>query len=119
MMHPSEAQRFFQQGELLQKQGNAAAAQRIWTSLIDVFGEVEAEKEWVRKARSALGDLDRAGKQKDRWQSVHKAIDRSRELRIQGKAEDADRILAGIEELYRNDPSAHEILGEVRRAKKK
>src|ERR1019366_4427829 len=56
-LHPSEAQRFFQQGELLQKQGNPAAAQKIWTSLIDAFGEVDAEKEWVRKARSALGDL--------------------------------------------------------------
>jgi serine/threonine protein kinase len=115
--HPSEAQRFFQQGELLQKQGNPAAAQKIWTNLIDAFGEVDAEKEWVRKARSALGDLDRADKQKDRWLSVHKAIDRSRELRTQGKADDADRILAGIEELYRTDPSAREILAEVQRAK--
>jgi serine/threonine protein kinase len=117
--HPSEAQRFFQQGELLQKQGNPAAAQKIWTSLIDAFGEVDAEKMWVGKARTALGDLDRAGKQKDRWQSVHKAIERSRELRKQDKAADADRILAGIEELYRNDPTAREILDEVQRAKQK
>ena len=32
---------------------------------------------------------------------------------IRGGA-DADRILAGIEELYRNDPGAREILDEVR-----
>ena len=96
-----------------------AAAQKIWTSLIDAFGEIDAEKEWVRKARSALSDLDRAGKQKNRWQSVHKAIDRSRELRTQGKPDDADRILAGIEHLYRNDPAAREILEEVQRARKR
>ena len=117
--HPSEAQRFFQQGELLQKQGNPNAAQHVWSNLIDAFNEVDAEKEWVRKARSALNDLDRAGKQEDRWRSARKAIERARDLRTQGKADDAERILAGIEELYRNDPSAQEVLNDVKRARQK
>jgi tRNA A-37 threonylcarbamoyl transferase component Bud32 len=117
--HPHEAQRFFQQGELLHKQGNPKAAQHVWTNLIAAFSEVDAEQEWVRKARIALADLDRAGQQKDRWQSVHKAIERARDLRTQGKADDAERILAAIEELYRDDPSAREILNDVKRARQK
>jgi serine/threonine-protein kinase len=117
--HSSEAKRFYQQGELLQKQGNPAAAQKIWTSLIDAFGEVDAEKQWVAKARTALAELDRAGDRKDRWLSVREAIERSRELRAKGRADEAERILVAIEELYRNDPSAREILDEVKKARAK
>ena len=53
-MHPGEAQRFYQQGELLQKQGNSVAAAEVWTNLIDAFSEVEAEKESVARPVSPL-----------------------------------------------------------------
>jgi tRNA A-37 threonylcarbamoyl transferase component Bud32 len=116
--HSSEAQRFFQQGEFLEKQGNHAGAHQVWTNLVNAFSEVEAEKDWVRKARNALGDIDKAALNKDRWKSVRPALDRACDLHSQGKHVEAERILAGIEQLYRNDPTATEILLEVQRARK-
>ncbi len=115
---PGEAQQFFQQGELLYKQGNARAARALWSNLIDAFGEVDAEKEWVARARRALTDLDKAGKNKDRWPGVRAALERARDLNKQGKRADAERIWTGIEQLYRNDPAADEFLDEVKRARK-
>jgi eukaryotic-like serine/threonine-protein kinase len=117
--HPSEAQLFFQQGELLQKQGNPAAAQQVWRNLIDVFAEVDAEKEWVNRATRALTDLERAGLNKDRWKNVRTALDRAKGLQQQGKLDDAERIWRGIQELYRNDPAAANILLEIQRTRQK
>ena len=116
---PSEAQRFFQQAELLHKQGNPRAAKEMLSNLIDVFGEVAAEKAWVQRARRALNDLEQAGAQKDRFQSAEKALERARELHAQGKHRDAERILVGIEALYRNDPGADEILTKAKQAREK
>lgn len=115
----SEAQRFFQQGEWLSRQGNPAAAQKVWRNLVDVFADVEAEKEWVSRARTALADQEKDAAEKDRFKSVHKALTRAKELHEQGKQADAERIWSGIEALYRDDPSAAEILGAVKRARQK
>jgi tRNA A-37 threonylcarbamoyl transferase component Bud32 len=117
--HPSEAQLFFQQGELMQKQGNPKAARNVWRSLIDAFGEVDAEKEWVNRARRALTDLEKAGLKKERWKNVRTALDRARDLQRQGKFDDANRIWAGIEQLYSNDPAAADILDEIQRTRQK
>ena len=117
--HSSEAQRFFQQGELLQKQGNSAAAQKVWRNLIDAFSDIPSEKEWVHQARRALSDTEKAGANKDRWKSARAALARATELQQQGKTEEAARILRGIEQLYGNDPAAVDLLLEVQRAKKK
>ena len=116
---PSEAQRFFQQGDLLAKQGNTAAARQVWRSLIDVFGQLETEKEWVGHAQRSLNELEKANHNKNRFNSVKKALERAEELRRQGKADDAERIWLGIEQLYRNDPAAVEIIQEVQRAQRK
>jgi serine/threonine protein kinase len=115
--HPGEAQRFFQQGELLRQQGNLAAARQIWSSLIDVFQEVDSEKEWVQRARRGLEEMDKVGSSKDRWKQVHKALDRADTLRIQGKRDEAERIWKGIEQLYRNDPAASQIILDVHKAR--
>jgi len=115
--HPSEAQLFFQQGELLHKQGNPAAARQVWRNLIDVFEDVDAEKEWVNRARRALADLEKAALNKDRWKNVRTALERAKELQQQGKLDDAERIWRGIQELYRNDPAAANILLEIERAR--
>jgi serine/threonine-protein kinase len=109
----SEAQRFFQQGELLQKQGNPGAAQAVWTNLIAVFGEVESEKEWVSRARRALAEMEKDGSNKDRWISVRAALDRAKELHRQGKIDDAKRIWQGIEQLYASDPAAKDYVAEA------
>jgi hypothetical protein len=40
-------------------------------------------------------------------------------LQQQGKFDDAERIWRGIQELYRNDPAATNILLEIERARQK
>ena len=117
--HVSEAQRFFLQGELLQKQGNPAAAQQTWRNLIDAFAEVKGEEAWVDRAHKALTDQEKAGVNKDRWISARKALDRADELRREGKRAEAERIWTGLEQLYGNDPSAMEILQAVKKARLK
>ena len=102
--HPSEAQRFFHQGEVLQQQGNLAEARKVWSSVIDVFQDVDTEKAWVARARQALNDMDKTGADKDRWKQVRRALERADDLRKQGKTSDAKRIWDGIEQLYRDDP---------------
>jgi hypothetical protein len=115
--HPSEAERFFHQGELQRKQGDIKGAQRTWTSLVDAFGGVESEKEWVQRARNALTETTRSDNRVERFRSLHQAIDHARELRKLGKGADAERIFTGIENLYGNDPAASEILKSMRQEK--
>jgi serine/threonine protein kinase len=116
-VQPSEAQRFFQQGELLRQQGNWAAAVLVWRNVVDVFKDVEAEKDWVQRAEHGLAEIGKSTSNKDRWQSVRQALKQADELRAQGKAADAERIWCGIEQLYRNDPTAAEIILEVHKAR--
>jgi serine/threonine-protein kinase len=115
----SEAQRFFQQGEKLLHQGNAAAAKQVWQNLIDVFDELESEKEWVIRARHSLDDLENAGLNADRLKQVKMALDRASELKQQGKLADAERIWTGIERLYGQDPTATALILEVQKARLK
>lgn len=116
---PSEAQRFFEQGELLAKQGNLAEARRKWHALIDAFGQVDPERPWVERARRALADMDRTDAKPDRFKNAFAALDHADKLRREGKREDAERIWSGIEQLYRDDPAAAEILAEVQKARQK
>ena len=59
-------------------------------------------------------NIDRIDRNKDRWKSVDKAIERARELRAEGKADDAERIFKGLERLYGNDPAAKDKLKRMR-----
>ncbi|MBI2805641.1 MAG: serine/threonine protein kinase [Planctomycetes bacterium] len=116
---PSEAQRFFQQGEILNQQGNIKAARQLWLNVIDAFGDVDAEAEWVQRARRSLSKLEKAAQHKDRFKSAHVALARAVELSRQGKRQEADRILTSLEHLYRDDATAEPILREVAKARKK
>ena len=49
-----------------------------------------------------------------RWDAAHKALDHARRLRAEGKTEEAKAICTGLEQLYRDDPSAMEILAKIR-----
>jgi serine/threonine-protein kinase len=112
-----EAQRFFQQGDFQRQQGNFADAKMTWHSLIDVFGDDAAQKEWVDRARKGLQDLDKAGENVDRLKSARAALKRAADLKQEGKIADAERILTGLERLYRDDPSAADMLREVKKAR--
>lgn len=115
----SEAQRFFLQAEMLQKQGNQVAAQKMWKNVIDVFDGVAAEKVWVDRARRALNDQEKAGLHKDRLKNVEAALKNACQLRDCGQRAEADRILCGIIELYENDPAAAELVAEAKKMRPK
>jgi serine/threonine-protein kinase len=115
---PSEAQRFYQQGEALRQQGDLAGAVRVWNNLVTAFAEVEAEKEWVVRAERALTDLEKAAADPERFKQVRPALERAAALQRQGKRAEAERIWAALEELYRDDPGAADLLAEIGRARK-
>src|SRR5438046_7511461 len=53
----SEGQRLFLLGDRLRQNGQWAEARQVWKNVADVFGGVESEKEWVRKAEKGLAEL--------------------------------------------------------------
>ena len=54
-----------------------------------------------------------------RWDSVHKALDQVRQLRENGDRQAADNLCRALEELYRDDASAKDILEQIRREREK
>jgi serine/threonine-protein kinase len=109
----SEAHWFFQQGLRQRQRGDAQAARETWTALIAAFQNVPSEKRWVRRAREELEKDPPADER--RWTGVRKSLERARGLRAEGKPEEANEILDGLEKLYRGDESAATILAEIRR----
>jgi hypothetical protein len=94
--------------------------------VIDLFGTVDAEQEWVLKAGERLDEL-RARPDNQRWASVRLALEHARRLRDearelagakkQEKLAAANRIWKAIEDRYAADLSAQavEIMKEMRR----
>ncbi len=114
----SEAQRFFQAGESLKQQGKTAEAKRLWVGVIDVFQDSRPDAEWVRRAKTALCDLENADHIGERLKDARVAMKRAANLKHDGKLDDARRIWNGIVTLYQHDPAANEIVAEARKAMK-
>jgi hypothetical protein len=114
-----EAQRFYEQGQRLYLAGDPIGARRVWNNVVSSFEGIEAEAFWVRLAKQGLADLDSRAPLEHRWDSVHRTLERARQLRAEGKRQAAEAIWQGIEQLYQGDPSAKEILAEVRRDREK
>lgn len=110
-----EAQRFFEQGRRLKLSGNPAAARDVWRNLVRTFQGVDSELAWVQKAEKELERLKDLPPDADRWLPVRQALERARKLRDEAKRDDAEQIWQGVEELYWNDPTAREILAEVKK----
>jgi hypothetical protein len=115
---PTEAQRFFLQGERLQREGDFKGAMQTWQTMVAVFQNADGEKEWVRRAERALTALEKSAAAPERWQALMPALERAAKLRDEGRRAEAEKIWAGIEELYRNDPWAADVLEKVNRARK-
>ncbi len=96
---PTEAQRFYQQGERLLQAGDLKGAQRVWQATVDVFKDSDREKDWVRRATRALTELEKNAAAQDRWQSLRPALDRAAKLRDAGQRAEAEKIWAALEEL--------------------
>jgi serine/threonine-protein kinase len=111
----SEAQWFYEEGLRLRQRGDAEGAERLWKGLVQSFRDVPSEQPWVRLAELQLKKPDeRILPEEKRWEPVRAALQRARELRDGGKPDEAEAIWQGLEELYRNDPSAAAVLEELR-----
>jgi hypothetical protein len=113
----SEAQWFYQEGLRRRQQGHPEAARETWKNLVRAFRDVPAESRWVRRAER---ELAKDGEESDarRLDSARQALARARKLRSQGKEEEAEEVLAALEALYRDEPSAKDILDEIREARR-
>jgi serine/threonine-protein kinase len=108
-----EAQWFYQEGLRRRQQDDEAGAQRIWRALVDAFQGVPSEAPWVRLAEQELGRGADPPPERQ-WRPVRQAIQQARQLREQGKAQEAEAILNALKELYRGDKQTEELLKEKR-----
>src|SRR5262249_54279085 len=115
---PSEAQRFYLQGERLRQEGNVKEAQNVWRNLILAFGNEADEKSWVEKAEQGLKDMDAKEGAGQRWTGAKAALVRAAKLAGENKRDEAEKIWTALEELYRADPFARDLLAEIARARK-
>ena len=116
---PTEAQHFFQLGERLRLEGNERAAREVWSSLAIAFDGSDADKDWVERAKKALGDLEKKGARGDRLKTLKPILDRAAVLQAQGQAEEAERIWSALETLYGQELGAADVLQEIRRQRGK
>jgi hypothetical protein len=116
--HLGEAQWFYEQGLRRRQQGDSDGAKATWRNLVQAFRDVPGEQRWVRLAEKELAGEGEANNA-HRWDAVDKALTRARRLREEGKPQEADEIYAAVEELYRDDPSAKDILEKVQRERGK
>jgi serine/threonine-protein kinase len=111
----SEAQWFYEEGLRLRQRGDAEGAERLWKNVVRSFRDVPSEEPWVRLAELQLQKPDERILPEDkRWEPVRVALQRARQLRDDGKRDEAEAIWQGLEQLYGKDPSAAAILDEVR-----
>ncbi len=94
-----------------------AQAQKTWQGLVRVFDGVEGQEKWVENAQQGLLLLEKTASNEKHWKPVRQALDHAKELQKQGNHKKAQAILQGIEDLYGTDPTAREILKEVRTLK--
>jgi serine/threonine-protein kinase len=112
-----EPQRFFQRGALLLREGNSASAARIWKDMVVVFAGSEPARPWVARAEKELAELDKKQASSEQSAAVRAALERAHALREQGHRAEAEQIWDSLEDLYRNDYAARDLLKEVRAAR--
>ncbi len=106
----SEAQWFFQEGMRLRQRGDKEGARRTWTALTQAFGRTPEEAPWVDLANKELQRLDAAPAGDREWGPVRAAVQKAKQLREEGKADEADAVLQGLRDLYRGDAEAEAII---------
>ena len=112
-----EPQRFYQRGTQLLREGNSAAAARIWKDLVVVFAGNEVARPWVARAEKELAELDKKQASTEQSAAVRAALKRAKTLHAEGRRADAEQIWDSLEDLYRNDFAARALLKEVREAR--
>jgi serine/threonine-protein kinase len=107
----AEAQWFYQEGLRLRQRGDEAGARRLWKALVEAFGEVPSERPWVERARKELDAPEGQGA-KRQMGPVREAVEKARRLRAEGHVKEADAIVSGLRQLYKDDREAQAVLGE-------
>jgi hypothetical protein len=114
----SEAQRFYELGLARCQAGDVAGGRRLWEQVIQVFGAVDSERRWVLLSQRALNQVAAPGSEPNRFESVEKSLELARQLRDSGnpgQLEQAQQIWQSLEDLYRDDPSAKEVLETIKK----
>jgi serine/threonine-protein kinase len=128
----SEARRLYHDGDRLERAEDFGGAQRAWEDVILLFEGDDSERLWVRLAKKRLEKL-RAEATADRWTGVRAALKRARALRDQARdlavqkkpgasqkqLEGATAIWNAIERRYGHDPTATQILQEMKKDRAK
>jgi hypothetical protein len=99
----TEAQWFYQEGLRLRQEGKEREAREVWEALKAAFKDVPSEDAWVRLADEQLRPREDAKPPERDWGPVRAALLRARRLRADGKADDADKLERGLEQLYKGD----------------
>ena len=112
-----EAQWFFQEGMRQRQRGDVEGARRTWTALTRAFGQTPSEAPWVRRAEQELTRLDAPANPDPvdhgrSWGPVREAVREAKQLREEGKADEADAVMQGLRELYRGDAEAEAIIND-------
>lgn len=117
--HPttSEAWHFLSQANKRIEAGDSDGAKAIWKNVITAFADVDGEKEAVEHARKRLANAEAPTIQAEKLRRVRPILDRAAALKMQGKREDAERLWASLEALYRSDPAGGAIVEEVQKAR--
>jgi serine/threonine-protein kinase len=122
---PSEVERFYLEARRLYLDGEPEQAGPILQNLIDSFDgtKISNDQHWVRKARELLKRIKRL-KPDDtsRWGAVYLALQRAENLKDTGKTAEADKVLHGLEELYRVKPARADVVkvrNEIERIRQK
>ena len=94
----------------LRQRGDKEGARRTWTALTQAFGRTPEEAPWVDLANKELQRLDAAPAGDREWGPVRAAVQKAKQLREEGKADEADAVLQGLRDLYRGDAEAEAII---------
>ena len=112
----SDAERAYLRGLRLAQLGDAEAARRTWRALVAAFGPVESERRWVELAKAGLAALDQPAN-RPRGTPDHAALTAALERAKRLSGADADAAYRALEEVFRDDPAALEMIRVAKPAK--
>jgi hypothetical protein len=115
----SEAQRFYELGLHQCQSGEIERGRATWQQLVQAFGAVETEMRWVTLAQIGLRELPPVNRFAPDAAEIGGALRKAREHRAAGRREQAEAIWNGLEQLYRDDPNAAEVLNAIRLERQK
>lgn len=99
----SDGQRLYDRGLRLLQEGEVDQARQVWQDLVTAFEGVSSQADSVRLAEDGLARIqDTVGNQGADDTVLREAMKQAAELRGQGKAKEADRIVEAINRLYRD-----------------